>query len=84
MLLIIKRSFILLAPKDVKIVILVSAALRTSATWSDRSFRDAYCSSLALTMEAVRTYETSVNFNHTARRCVPEGCHLHLAVSFQK
>jgi hypothetical protein len=27
-------------------------------------------------LEAIRTTETSVNFNDTIRRCLPEGCHL--------
>jgi hypothetical protein len=30
-----------------------------------------------VTMEAVRTSETSVHFNETTRRYIPEGCHLH-------
>jgi hypothetical protein len=33
-----------------------------------------YC---ALMMEAVSTYETSVNFYETTQRNIPEGCHLH-------
>jgi hypothetical protein len=28
-------------------------------------------------MEAVRTYETSVYYNETTRRNIPEGYHLH-------
>jgi hypothetical protein len=32
--------------------------------------------SVALMMEAVRTFETSVNFYETSRRSIPEGCHL--------
>jgi hypothetical protein len=28
-------------------------------------------------MEAVRTSETSLNFNETTRRYSPESCHLH-------
>jgi hypothetical protein len=31
----------------------------------------------ALMMEAVRTSETSIYFNETTRRYIPEGCHLH-------
>jgi hypothetical protein len=31
----------------------------------------------ALMMEAVRTSETSVCFNKTTRRYIPESCHLH-------
>jgi hypothetical protein len=31
----------------------------------------------ALMMEAVRTYETSVYFHKTTRRCIPQSCHLH-------
>jgi hypothetical protein len=27
--------------------------------------------------EAIRTSETSVYFNYTTRRYIPEGCHLH-------
>jgi hypothetical protein len=30
-----------------------------------------------MTMEAVYTSETSVHFNETTRRYIPEGCHLH-------
>jgi hypothetical protein len=32
---------------------------------------------IILMMEAVSTFETSVNFYQTTRRNVPEGCHLH-------
>jgi hypothetical protein len=32
---------------------------------------------LALTMEAVSTSDTSVSFEGTTRRTIPEGCHLH-------
>jgi hypothetical protein len=32
---------------------------------------------IALMMEAVRTFETSVNFYETTRRNIPEGCRLH-------
>jgi hypothetical protein len=32
---------------------------------------------IALMMEAVCNSETSVYFNETARRCIPEGYHLH-------
>jgi hypothetical protein len=28
-------------------------------------------------MEAVRNSETSLHFNDTTRRSIPEGCHLH-------
>jgi hypothetical protein len=31
---------------------------------------------IALMMDAVRTSETSVYFNETTRRYIPEGCHL--------
>jgi thiamine phosphate synthase YjbQ (UPF0047 family) len=31
---------------------------------------------IALTMEAIRTDETSVNFHETTRRYIPERCHL--------
>jgi hypothetical protein len=37
----------------------------------DRRFRDAYCNIWAM-MEAVRTSETSVNFNVTTRRYISE------------
>jgi hypothetical protein len=30
-----------------------------------------------MVMEAIRTSETSVYFNETTRRYIPEGCHLH-------
>jgi hypothetical protein len=33
---------------------------------------------IALMMEAVRTYETSVNFYQTARRNIPEDDHVHI------
>jgi hypothetical protein len=33
--------------------------------------------SVALMMEAVRTFETLVNFYEASRRSIPEGCHLH-------
>jgi hypothetical protein len=39
---------------------------------------------IALMMEAVRTYETSVYFNETTRRYTPEGCHLRLHDCFVK
>jgi hypothetical protein len=42
----------------------------------DRRFRGSYCHQenvfIALMMEAVRTSETSVNFNVTTRRNIPE------------
>jgi hypothetical protein len=39
-----------------------------------RRFRDAYCSIIWAMTEAVRTSETSVYFNETVRRYIPEGC----------
>jgi hypothetical protein len=33
---------------------------------------------IALMMEAVSTYETSVNLYHTTRRNIPENSHLHI------
>jgi hypothetical protein len=49
----------------------------------DRLFRGAYClhrqgdyGFITMMMEAVRTSETSVYFNETTRRYIPEGCHL--------
>jgi hypothetical protein len=30
-------------------------------------------------MEAAQTSETSIYFNETTQRCIPEGCHLLLA-----
>jgi hypothetical protein len=41
----------------------------------DRRFRGAYYE--ALIIEAVRTSETSVCFNKTTLRYIPEGCRLH-------
>jgi hypothetical protein len=42
-----------------------------------RRFRDAYClHESALTMEVVRTSETSVYSNETIRRYTPEGSNL--------
>jgi hypothetical protein len=38
----------------------------------DRRFRGAYCIIIALMMAAVRTSQTSVNFNLTTRRYIPE------------
>jgi hypothetical protein len=32
---------------------------------------------MALLMEAVRAFETSVSLYETTRRNIPEGCHLH-------
>jgi hypothetical protein len=51
-----------------------------------RRFVDAYClhhqgdftSVIALMMEAVRASETSIYFYDTARRHIPEGCHLQI------
>jgi hypothetical protein len=37
---------------------------------------------IALMMEAVHTSETSVYFNETTRRYIPEGCHLQYPVTF--
>jgi hypothetical protein len=36
---------------------------------------------IALMMEAVRTSESSVCFNETTRRYMPEGCHFHLQIT---
>jgi hypothetical protein len=50
----------------------------------DRRFTDAYClhyqgdEFIYLMMEAVRTYETSVNINVTTRRYIPEDSKLHI------
>jgi hypothetical protein len=33
---------------------------------------------MALTMEAVRTYKPTVNLYETARRYIPEGCHIYV------
>jgi hypothetical protein len=41
-----------------------------------RCFRGACCLLIALMMEAANTSETSVSFYQTARRNIPEGCHL--------
>jgi hypothetical protein len=35
------------------------------------------CFWIALMMGAVRTSETSLYFNDTTRRYIPQGCHLH-------
>jgi hypothetical protein len=47
----------------------------------DQRFRGAYClhhqDDEALMMESVRTSETSVNFNMTTRRYIPEDSKLH-------
>jgi hypothetical protein len=56
----------------------------------DRRFRGAYClhhqgdSVIVLIMEAVRTSETSVNFNLNTRRYIPEDSKLRSEVQFQK
>jgi hypothetical protein len=34
-------------------------------------------------MEAEHTSETSVNFNDTSHRYIPEGCHIHKLMSLQ-
>jgi hypothetical protein len=46
----------------------------------DRRFRGAYCSIITLMMEAVRTSETSVNFNVTTRHYIPEDSTLYYDV----
>jgi hypothetical protein len=52
----------------------------------DRRFRGAYClhyqggTAIALIMEAVPTSETSVNFNVTTRRYIPENFKLHVSI----
>jgi hypothetical protein len=47
----------------------------------DRRFRGA-CASIALIMEAVRISETSIYFNETTRRFIPEGCHRQHCIPF--
>jgi hypothetical protein len=39
-------------------------------------------SSIAVMTEAVRTSETSVYFNKTSRRYIPEDCHLQIDIPF--
>jgi hypothetical protein len=72
---------------------LSSLCFKTTAFWDiapcilveiDRRFRGAYClhhqgdeSSYCLMMGAVRISETSVYFNETTWRCIPESCNLH-------
>jgi hypothetical protein len=46
--------------------------MKTTAFWDVAPY------SLALMMEEVRTCETSVYFNETTRRYIPEGCNLHI------
>jgi hypothetical protein len=48
----------------------------------DRRFRGAYCPIIALIMEAVRTSETSVNFNVTTRRYIQEDSKRLVSCSF--
>jgi hypothetical protein len=43
-----------------------------------RHFRGLYCFIIvALIMEAVRTFETSVKFYESTRRNIPRGCHIY-------
>jgi hypothetical protein len=60
--------------------ILTAASMKFRVFWDvevDRRFKGAYCPIIALMMEAVRTSETSVNFNVTTRRYIPEDSKLH-------
>jgi hypothetical protein len=50
--------------------------LGCSAVWYRRNFPVLTASITALTMEAVSTYETSVNFYENTRRNIPEDSHL--------
>jgi hypothetical protein len=48
-----------------------------SVVETDRRFRDACC---AMMIQAVSTFETSVNFYQTARSNIPENIHLHFKI----
>jgi len=72
----------------VRFQVLTAASMKFRVFWDvapcshvevDRRFRGAYClhHQGALMMEAVRTSETSVNFNLTTRRYIPEDSKLH-------
>jgi hypothetical protein len=51
-------------------------ALLCSLVEAERRFGGAYCLHNQGDKDAVRASETSVNFYETARRNIPEGCHL--------
>jgi hypothetical protein len=72
--------------------VLTAASLKIRAFWDvgpcsilvNRHFRGAYClhhqggEFIALMIEAVRTYKTSVYYNETTRRNIPEGSNLQI------
>jgi hypothetical protein len=70
---------------SVRFKVLTAASMTMIAFWDiapcstvevDRRFRGVSCRHQKVTMEAVRTSETSVYFNGTTRRYIPEGYHL--------